>query len=90
MYGTPAARSALVTWKLPLPTTPNACPTPSSAEQRADLVGDRRHVSTSASTRAGLPDPPTIGSGHTTSTAPVGGSAAEVAQAGQAPLAARP
>ena len=32
--GTPAARSALVTWKLPLPTTPNACPTPSSASAR--------------------------------------------------------
>ena len=40
--GTPAARSALVTWKLPLPTTPNACPTPSSRQQRADRVGDRR------------------------------------------------
>src|SRR5215813_5136058 len=29
--GTPFARSALVTWKLPLPTTPKACPTPRPA-----------------------------------------------------------
>ena len=27
----PAVRSAFVTWKLPLPTTPKACPTPSRA-----------------------------------------------------------
>jgi hypothetical protein len=33
-YGTPPARSAFVTWKLPLPTTPKACPTPSSARAR--------------------------------------------------------
>src|SRR5690606_18402456 len=38
-----------------------------------DELGDP-HRSTSASTRAGLPEPPTIGSGPATTTAPVGGS----------------
>ena len=81
-YGTPAARSALVTWKLPLPTTPKACPTPSSGQRPPDQLGDRAigacrpSRSTSASTRAGLPDPFTIGSGPAITTAPVAGSRA--------------
>ncbi len=82
--GTPAARSAFVTWKLPLPTTPNACPTPSRASASPtnwatvpDAPGpDAVTVSTSASTRAGLPDPDTIGSGPASTTAPVAGSRA--------------
>src|ERR1700722_4384457 len=48
------------------------------ARQRlGDGVGDtHQDRSTRASTRAGLPDPPTIGSGPATTTAPVGGSVA--------------
>ena len=46
-------------------------------ERPRDGVGDEHQDrSTSASTRAGLPDPPTMGSGPAISTAPVGGSAA--------------
>ncbi len=35
--GTPARRRALVTSKFPLPTTPNTCPTPSSARVRPTI-----------------------------------------------------
>ena len=38
--GRPAATSALVTWKLPLPTTPNTWPTPCADERAADRLGD--------------------------------------------------
>ena len=83
--GTPAATSAFVTWKLPLPTTPNAWPTPSrasAARRRASAtVG---HRSTSASTRAGLPDPATIGSGAGDDDRAGGAAAARGSAAGSA------
>ena len=84
--GTPAARRALVMAKLPLPTTPNACPTPSCASVRPTSSETRISASgcsTNATTRAGLPVPPTIGSGVTTSTAPVIGQPVQVLQLGQ-------
>ncbi len=74
--GTPAARSAFVTWKFPLPTTPNACPTPSWASARPTSSATITGCSTRASTRAGLPDPLTIGNGPAITTAPVLGSRA--------------
>ena len=43
-------------------------------QRGADRAGDRGHFSTSASTRAGEPEPVTIGSGAAITTAPVTGS----------------
>ena len=63
---TPPARSAFVTSKLPLPTTPNAVPTPRPASVRPTSSATFT-APPARSTRAGLPDPPTIGSGETTS-----------------------
>src|SRR5690606_34990347 len=47
---------------------------PARDEPATDRLRDAHQRSTSASTRAGLPDPPTIGSGAAMTTAPVGGS----------------
>ena len=75
----PAATRALVTWKLPLPTTPKTWSTPCArpaSGRRPRRPARRPQRSTSASTRVGLPEPPTIGSGAAITTAPVGGSSA--------------
>ena len=60
--GPRAATSALVTWKLPLPTTPKTVLDAEPASAAADHLGDgrvprTRHRSTSASTRPGCPEP---------------------------------
>src|SRR5215471_13317262 len=85
--GTPAAVSALVTWKLPLPTRPKTRSTPSPARTRP----------TASATRTGLPDEGQYPAGaagaahdrqwrHDQYRAP-GGQPVDVAQLGQAVLA---
>src|SRR5689334_7699982 len=78
----PLAIRAFVTWKLPLPTSPNTVSAPRLARvaPTASLTcisrGQLPARSTRASARHGLPEPPVIGSGVTISTTPVGGSCA--------------
>src|SRR5215468_6228782 len=77
----PRAISALVTWKLPLPTTPNTVLAPRSvstapAASLTSIVAAAQARSTRASARHGLPEPPVIGSGDTMIIAPCGGSSA--------------